>query len=166
MQTDLNYIAQKSIADAVENDRFIDFLGNINSALIDDLVFELDQKITPQIDCLQCGNCCKTLMINVEEKEADEVARALHLTRQNFDAKFIEKSYTGKLLINTIPCHFLGSDNKCAIYLNRFSGCKEFPALHLPQIKKRLFTIFMHYGRCPIIFNVVEQLKQVLGFNV
>ncbi|MBV9989122.1 MAG: hypothetical protein JO301_15695, partial [Chitinophagaceae bacterium] len=46
-----------------------------------------------------------------------------------------------------------------------FAGCREFPALHVPGFRNRLFTTFMHYERCPIIFNVMEQLKDVIGFD-
>ena len=135
----------------------------MNAAEIDEAVYELELKISPQIDCTNCGNCCKTLMINVDEREANIAAHHLEISRIEFDKKFIEKSLGGKMVISKIPCHFL-EDKKCSIYLSRFAGCKEFPALHLPQIQKRLFTIFMHYGRCPIIFNVIEQLKEKVGF--
>ncbi|MFY7838983.1 MAG: YkgJ family cysteine cluster protein [Lacibacter sp.] len=68
------------------------------------------------------------------------------------------------MILNKIPCHFL-ADNKCSIYEVRFAGCREFPALHLPQFNRRLFTVMMHYDRCPIIFNVMEELKSTTHFN-
>jgi Fe-S-cluster containining protein len=160
----LTNISNKSITDVLENKAFVEYLQQLNASEIDDAVYELDLKISPQIDCTQCGNCCKTLMINVEEQEADIAAQSLNISRKTFDENYIEKSLGGKMVISKIACHFL-VDNKCNIYLSRFAGCKEFPALHLPHIQKRLFTIFMHYGRCPIIFNVMEQLKNVVGFN-
>jgi len=69
------------------------------------------------------------------------------------------------MIMNKMPCHFL-KENKCTVYEQRFSGCKEFPALHLPDFTERLFTTFMHFERCPIIFNVVEQLKLQLNFII
>jgi hypothetical protein len=164
LETNLTIIAQKSITDVIENKAFVEYLQQLNATEIDDAVYELDLKISPQIDCTQCGSCCKTLMINVEEQEANIAAQSLSMSRKTFDEKYIEKSLGGKMVISKIPCHFL-QDNKCNIYLNRFAGCKEFPALHLPHIQKRLFTIFMHYGRCPIIFNVMENLKVAVGFS-
>lgn len=158
LQTNLKIIAQYAEAKAIENDEFIAILQQQNTVALDILVNELNNTISPKIDCTACGNCCKTLMINVEEDEANRAATALQISRTQFDETFIEKSESGVMLINTIPCHFL-SDNKCTIYESRFAGCKEFPALHLPNFNKRLFTIFMHYNRCPIIFNVIEKLK-------
>ena len=65
------------------------------------------------------------------------------------------------MLMNAIPCTFL-KEEKCTVYAHRFAGCREFPAMHLPNFNKRLFTTFMHYSRCPIIYNVIEGLKIVV----
>jgi uncharacterized protein len=88
----------------------------------------------------------------------------LHMSREAFDAQYVEKGGHELMIINSIPCHFL-SNNKCTIYENRFAGCKEFPALHLPHFNQRLFTVMMHYDRCPIIFNVMEELKKTTHFE-
>ena len=164
LETNLETIAAKGLLKEKENDRFVKCLKNMNSDALDKNVADLNKKIEQQVDCTTCGNCCKTLMINVEEHEADNVTHFLQIKRKDFDEKYIEKSESGKMIINAIPCHFL-SKNVCSIYEARFAGCKEFPALHLPHFQKRLFTVFMHYSRCPIIFNVIEELKDVVGFD-
>ncbi|MFY8003325.1 MAG: YkgJ family cysteine cluster protein [Chitinophagaceae bacterium] len=119
--------------------------------------------VTPKINCRECGNCCKSLMINVSTEEANNLAAHLQQTRNEFDDTYIEKSESGSMLINAIPCHFL-QDNSCTVYEHRFAGCKEFPAMHLPQFTKRMFTTLMHYGRCPIVYHVVELAKINSGF--
>ncbi len=154
-------IAEDKLA---ENDRFRLFLGERNSSQIDEWVSKLDQEITQKIDCTACGNCCKSLMIVVTDEEASLLSDHLQQKRENFDQQYLEKGSNGMMLINQIPCHFL-ADNKCTVYDYRFAGCREFPALHIPDFKNRLFTIFMHYDRCPIIFNVVEKLKLAMGFE-
>lgn len=146
-----------------ENDLFSEFLSLLDTDILDQTVQELDRSVTAAIDCTQCGNCCRSLMINVSEPEANEVAAHLGKSRDIFDQQYLEKGSEGRMIINTIPCHFL-SGNRCSIYAYRFSGCREFPGLHIPGFNKRLFTVFMHYGRCPIIFNVVELLKTDTGF--
>jgi uncharacterized protein len=164
LHTDLVYITETALEKQAENDQFRSFLGTHNDLEIDKVVNDLNQEIAPQIDCTACGNCCKSLMVNINETEADNLAEHLQLSRNSFDTKYIEKGNNGMMLLNAIPCHFL-SDNKCTVYEYRFEGCKEFPALHLSGFKKRAFTTFMHYDRCPIIFNVVERLKQELNFQ-
>lgn len=160
----LETIEQEAEKKQSENDDLIPFLKNYSSVKLNSLVQEINKTVEPQIDCTRCGNCCKTLMINVEDDEAKIAADALKITKEDFEKKYLEKGTYGMAIINTIPCHFL-NDNKCSIYNSRFAGCKEFPGLHLPNIEKRLFTVMMHYSRCPIIFNVIEELKIRTGFS-
>jgi Fe-S-cluster containining protein len=103
-------------------------------------------------------------MINVTKDEVFSVTKALSIEKNEFLEKHIEQSASGDILImNTIPCFFL-SGSKCSIYENRFNECREFPHLHKPNLAGRMFGTLMHYGRCAIIFNVVEQLKEELNF--
>ena len=162
--TDLKHINEFSKLKERENDRFKEFLGNAVSEEVDELVRELDAMVSPTISCVTCGNCCKSLMVCINNAEADALSAHLNQSRKEFDAQYLEKGSNGMMIMNRMPCHFL-SDNKCTVYEYRFEGCKEFPALHLPNFKRRLFTTFMHYDRCPIIFNVVEQIKDRMGFD-
>ena len=165
IQTDLSAIAADAAAKVEENQAFVQMLKNMDSSDIDRKVFRLNEEIAPKIECTACGNCCKTLMVNVEPPEADRLASHLDMDRATFDERYVEKSrHSGRMLLNAIPCHFLEGNN-CSVYPYRFAGCKEFPALDQPLFTKRLFTVFMHYGRCPIIYNVVEKLKAELGFT-
>lgn len=164
IETNLNTILQFSQNTEQENITFIEFLRQENGFELDNKVKELNKIITPKIDCTTCGNCCKTLLINVTDNEANNLANHLQLTRKQFDEKYIEKGSNGMMIMNTVPCSFL-KENKCTVYEHRFEGCKEFPAMHLPNFKERLFTTFMHYARCPIIFNIIEQLKKDLKFK-
>jgi len=158
LETSLLKISKFADENIVENDRFISQLKESNSNWIDAQIEQLNHEIEPQIDCTNCGNCCKTLMINVEQDEVQKASEFLGLKIEEFKAKFIEEGSSGRMIIESIPCSFL-TGKKCSIYEARFGGCKEFPGLHLPNAKARLFTIMMHYDRCPIIFNVIEQLK-------
>lgn len=163
LETNLNTIAQLALEKTKENDAFVAHVALLNSVEVDACVFKLNTSISAAIDCTSCGNCCKNLMININNEEANALSNHLLQNRTSFDNQYIEKGSNGMMLINAIPCHFL-SANKCTVYEYRFEGCKEFPAMHLPQFKKRLFTTMMHYNSCPIIFNVVEALKKETKF--
>jgi Fe-S-cluster containining protein len=163
IETDLQLIAYLADQREEENDYFQSFLASEDAASIDARVFTLQADITPKIDCRQCGNCCKTLMIEVTQPEADRVAEVLGVESDQFVAENLEKGIGQRMIMNAIPCRFL-EELSCTIYTDRFAGCREFPALHLPGFTARYFTTRMHYGRCPIIFNVLEGLKKELSF--
>lgn len=103
-------------------------------------------------------------MINITPPDADRMATHLQLSTSQFKEKFVEEGSSGMMIMNTIPCHFL-ADNKCIAYEARFTECREFPHLHKGNFKGRLFGTLIHYAMCPIIYNVVEELKEETGFK-
>lgn len=136
----------------------------MNANQLDELVKPLAEIITPQIDCTACGACCRSLMINVTDTDAVRMADAVEMTTLDFKKEHLEESIGGQMIMKSIPCHFL-ADNQCTHYEHRFTECREFPHLHRKNFKGRLFGTLVHYAMCPIIYNVVEELKQVTGFK-
>lgn len=161
--TDLTEMAHLAAIREEENEHFRSFLETQDGESTDALVFSLQENVSKKVDCRQCGNCCKSLMIVVTEDELRRVAELTHSIPKDWREKNIEEGLSGKMILNTIPCLFL-SERQCTIYPDRFEGCREFPGLHLPGFTRRYFTLLMHYDRCPIVFNVVEQLKKHLSF--
>ena len=162
--TDRIFIKQQAAIKEEENDAFRVYLKRINSDELDEKVHQINNYVTPKIDCTSCGACCRQLMINVTEEEKMNVANYLNISPQQFKTDYLEESMEGKLIINTIPCHFL-ANSKCSIYENRFTECRAFPHLHESNFKNGLFGTLVHYAMCPIIYNVVEQLKVEVGFK-
>lgn len=103
-------------------------------------------------------------MVNITPPDADRMAAHLQLDTLQFKEKFVEEGSSGMMIMNTIPCHFL-ADNKCTAYEARFTECRDFPHLHKENFKGRLFGTLIHYAMCPIIYNVVEELKEETGFR-
>jgi Fe-S-cluster containining protein len=104
-------------------------------------------------------------MINVSQPEAEQLATHLQIDTKQLKDKYLEESLQGNLIMKSIPCSFL-KGNKCTIYNYRFSGCREFPHLDRPHFTDRLFGTLTFYATCPIIFNVVEELKTQVGFTL
>lgn len=164
LTTDRNFIKAQAEINEDENDNFRIYLKSFNSDELDDKVHAINDCVTPQIDCTTCGACCMKLMINVTEEEKNSVAAHLNITSQKFKENYLEESIQGKLIINTIPCHFLAY-SKCKIYENRFTECRAFPHLQEKNFQGRLFGTLLHYAMCPIVYNVVEELKVAVGFK-
>jgi Fe-S-cluster containining protein len=165
MQTDLQQIARLAEEKEPENMRFRAYLKTLDIERLDHLVHALNAVVEPQIDCTVCGNCCRTLMINTAPRDIERLAVHLKLPVPAVLEHYIETSETGEMqIMNQIPCHFLQAD-KCTVYEARPEECRVFPGLHLENFSGRMFATFMHYGRCPIIFNVVEQLKTALQYQ-
>ncbi len=139
-------------------------MKNRDLVAIDGLVHKINEQVEKEIDCTTCGACCKNLMIHITDEEADKAADCINLSSANFKEQYVEVSAGGQMIMNTIPCHFL-ENKSCSIYANRFSECRDFPHLHKPHFTQRLFSTLIHYSICPIIYNVVEELKIQTGFK-
>jgi Fe-S-cluster containining protein len=163
-QTDLRVIAADAEAKADENDHFLAYILRSDGARLDRLVQPIYQQVQSVVDCTQCGNCCKTLVINITPDEVTALAGYLGQPEAALREACIEESLQGHCFINTIPCHFL-KENKCSIYAQRFTECRDFPHLHKPGFRERLLGTLGHYGRCPIIYNVIEAVKEQSGFK-
>jgi Fe-S-cluster containining protein len=162
-EADLQAIARRSEEKTEENDAFLRWIHQERADDLDELVHSINDKVSAAVDCTTCGNCCKTLVINVTTEEAAGLGNTLGITAEQAKEQYIEESLQGNMYINTMPCHFL-TDNKCTIYTDRFTECREFPHLHKPGFKARLLGTLGHYGRCPIIYNVIEEVKVRVGF--
>ena len=145
-----------------ENDHFLLSLKHQDGAVLDNKVHAINKRVSEAIDCTQCGNCCKTLVINITPEEVVGLAEYLQQPIEQVKEQYIEESQQGKCFINSIPCSFF-ADKKCTIYTHRFTECRDFPHLHKNGFRERLPGTLMHYGRCPIIYNVIEELKAGLN---
>ena len=161
--TELVLIEKLAAEKEEESDKFRQFVKNADNKYIDDEVHSVNRTITAEIDCTQCGRVCQILMINITEPEVNRLAGHLNLSAKDTKATYIEQSEQGQMIMNTIPCAFL-KDKKCSIYEHRFTECRDFPHLHKSGFINRLFATLMYYGMCPIIYNVVENLKKTTGF--
>lgn len=158
IECNLDIIAQFAAVRDNENDDFRQRLAALDNAAIDALAHNANDRVSQLVDCTACGNCCRKLVINVEPEDMQRAADGQGMTTAQFKEQYIEESAAGRLFVSAMPCHFL-ADNKCTAYEHRFTDCREFPHLHKPGFKERLPHTLMYYGMCPIIFNVVEEMK-------
>ena len=66
--------------------------------------------------------------------------------------------------LNLAPCKYL-KDRKCAIYPDRPEDCHSYPHTHKPDFASRTIGLIMNYSYCPIVYNLIEQLKKEMGFR-
>jgi uncharacterized protein len=148
-----------------QNWRFRSFLKFEDDRKIDRIVHRLYQKISQDIDCTQCGNCCRELNPLLTKKEIKLLANFIDISEDKFVEHYTELDATeNKLGLKETPCSFL-KDHKCTVYECRPSDCRSFPHLHKREFTTRLINVLQSYSICPIVFNVYEHLKNEMRFR-
>lgn len=132
---------------------------------LDAIAQETTDAVWQQIDCLACGNCCRTLQIVVDDKDIERLAARLAITPQQFARQYVGTAPDRTKHFKSTPCAFLGADNRCSVYEDRPQACRDFPYLHAGDFRSRTLMMIDNTGTCPIVFNVWQQLKARFKFG-
>jgi Fe-S-cluster containining protein len=164
LKTDLNKIKKLSKQRDEANWNFRSFLKGYNATAeeIDIIVHELHQKISSEIDCTACANCCRIVSPVLDKEDIKRFIEGLGISKPQFIEKYLEAhEEPGKFFLKKTPCPFL-ADNLCSNYEFRPKDCKSFPHLQKKDFVFRLWSVVENCSICPIVFNVYEYLKDRL----
>ena len=127
---------------------------------LDAVVRETTDAVWSKIDCLGCGNCCRSLQIVVDDKDIRRLSKRLKMTPAAFARSYVGLADDGTMFFaQSPPCPFLGDGNACTVYEDRPKACRDFPYLHDPHFRSRSLTMRENVATCPIVYNVWERLK-------
>lgn len=146
-----------------ENVEFRTFLKQQNSDEIDSVVHRLNWEFSEQIDCTTCGNCCKKLKPCIVDQDIERLSSRFNISVVQVKEQYAETE-NNELFFKVLPCSFI-EDKKCTIYNDRPEVCRSFPYLHKNFFTSRLLNVIENYLICPIVFNVLEKLKDELNFR-
>lgn len=126
---------------------------------IDEWVEAIATPIVAAIDCTQCANCCRGLVVQLGE---DDIANLAVGTCESID--FIRANYVDSEtysddpdIVGTFkqqPCAFLRG-KLCSVYAHRPEACRMYPQF-TPDFRWMLNWMVEAAGKCPIIYNVLE----------
>jgi uncharacterized protein len=154
----------------IENWDFRSFLkcnDKLSNKKLDKLVADISRRVWATIDCTACANCCKTLHPAFSDQDQRIIAEKLGLSVEQFRQNYLELTTDdGESVwqIRRSPCPFL-ENNKCTIYEDRPKNCREYPYLYDPEFSSRTLEMIERTYTCPIVFEVIEELKAHLNFR-
>jgi Fe-S-cluster containining protein len=137
---------------------------------------ELDQQfhdlhneifIRDEYDCCKCANCCKLYDIRIEQKDIPAMAEYLGQTKSYFIEKYLteDREEADVFIFQAKPCSFLEPDGKCRIYSVRPLVCRDFPHTKKPDRLFSLSAIMDFAEECPVVLEIIEQLKRKYEFE-
>lgn len=126
---------------------------------LDEIVFDLHNRAFSEIDCLDCGNCCKTISPFLTDKDIQRIAAFLKIKPTELVEKYLYIDNENDYVFKSAPCPFLGSDNYCSIYDQRPKACKDYPHTDRKRFVQILDLSLKNTITCPAVFEVFEGLK-------
>ncbi|MDP4130323.1 MAG: YkgJ family cysteine cluster protein [Bacteroidota bacterium] len=142
--------------------KYKNFLARANKNKVLKALPDLHEQAFQQIDCLKCANCCKRYSPRFKTPDIKRIARLLGMKEGSFIEKYLRVDEEGDYVLQTVPCAFLGEDNRCSIYENRPSDCRRFPYTDEDVILKRPVLTQKNSAFCPIVVSVLEGLLETV----
>lgn len=119
---------------------------------------DLHEEAFEKIDCLQCGNCCKTYSPRFKKPDIKRIAKYLKMKDGDLINNYLLVDSDGDYVLRTHPCPFLGADNECGIYEVRPSDCHRFPYTDEDVLLKKQQLTLKNSSFCPAVYYVLEKL--------
>ena len=118
--------------------------------------------VMASIDCADCGRCCQHMGPPVREEEAERLASALQLGKDEFRARYLQPMWPGasaelQVWLLPTPCP-LHDGRLCTVYEARPQVCRDFPQASGDSAAERLRILTETARLCPIAFNTLERL--------
>lgn len=158
---DIDRFKRISQSHAVENRRFLQRLKKADSRELDKEVHRLHDEVFAETDCLQCGNCCKTTSPIFYPSDIDRAAKSLRIKPGDFMERYLRVDEDGDYVLQSSPCTFLGSDNRCSIYEDRPKACREYPHTNRKRVIQILDLTYKNTLVCPAVLEIVERLRKI-----
>lgn len=167
MITDLVQIARLGEQRRKDNERFRRYLKTHN--YVERRLKAIAREIEDQIDCTECGNCCRVATAKVTDRDAAKLAKFLGVTVGHFLRHYTkEDDEEGRILMREegAGCVFL-SGNECTVYEARPDACQLFPHTVKGEGSRasRMWQYIDRACYCPIVYNTMEAWKHETGFS-
>lgn len=166
MEKDPAIVARLAFEKEDENWQFRTFIkmGRGGSrARINNLAEQFGRQAEAQMDCTACGACCRDICVPISRKEQALLAKRAGLLFTEFAERHMTTSDSGEPAMEAKPCRFLDG-TRCSVYEDRPKACRGYPYIG-GDIATRTLGILERAETCPIVFEMVEQLKVTLRFR-
>lgn len=144
-----------------ENSAFFRQLSGRDPGKVDDAFHRLHEDVFEEVNCLDCGNCCRSLGPRITDADIRRVSSALKIKPSELTVKYLRLDEDQDYVFRTMPCPFLGENNYCKIYENRPRACRDYPHTDRRRMQQVLSITLKNMETCPAVFEIVERLKNV-----
>jgi uncharacterized protein len=159
MQTIVNDWRANAERHVDRNFAFLRSLKMKDDRAVDQVAHRLHEEAFRIIDCTQCANCCKTVSPQFSKTDIRRITKHLNMKPIEFQATYLQADEDGDLFLKSLPCPFLGTDNRCKIYEVRPRDCAKYPHTQTKGFTFRTHGVANNSLSCPAVFYIIEQMR-------
>ncbi|MDA9066386.1 YkgJ family cysteine cluster protein [Flavobacteriales bacterium] len=149
-----------------KNKKFITKLKNKKPKNLDDMFHEKHEEVFEDIECLKCGNCCKTTSPIFREVDIKRIAKKLRMKEPDFIDYYLKIDGDGDYVLQEAPCAFFDEqDNTCGIYDFRPAACGEYPHTNRKNMFQILDLTLINTEVCPAVARIITELEKVTNMD-
>ena len=126
---------------------------------LDAFVHQKHELYFAQVDCLDCGNCCKSLGPRLRMPDIERLAKFLKIKTKDFIEQYLRIDEDQDFVFKTMPCPFLDDDNYCFVYENRPKACREYPHTDRKKFYQVLPETLQNRSTCAVVYQICEDIK-------
>lgn len=154
-------LRQQAASEQKQNRLLIKKLKKLGTSELDRQMHALHEKYEEEIDCLACGNCCRSISPAMKDRDIERIAKYLRVKPSDILEKHMEIDDEGDYVFRSQPCPFIGQDNYCSVYPARPKACREYP--HTDRIRQHqiLNTSRKNIAVCPIVYAIFKELREI-----
>lgn len=144
------------------NRGFLMDLKKMRAKNLDREINALHDRAFEEIDCLQCGNCCRCLGPRFQEKDIKKLAKRFKMRPVAFEKKYLTVDEDEDWVFKEMPCPFIADDNYCLYYEDRPKACMDYPYTQKTRLRTFLKPTLENSLTCPAVYLIFKWLKEIV----
>lgn len=121
-------------------------------------VRKIHEEVFAETDCLKCAQCCKKISPMLFRHDIIRLAKAVRMRLDDFAEKYLVLDKDDSYAFKSTPCPFLSSDNRCDVYDDRPTACREYPHTDRRRFLQLIDLSIKNAEFCPAVEKILEKL--------
>lgn len=157
--TKYEHILERSKAKHKEVMKKMRHLSRLKKPGFDRIVHGYHEEVFSEIDCTECGICCRNLGPVFRNTDIKHICAAIGEDPAAFHARHLVQDPDGVgFMLRELPCPFQNGDNTCSVYEVRTLSCVNFPHTQSVNVQKKLVGLALDSMFCPAAFLIAEKI--------
>jgi len=142
------------------NKKLIMVLKKVRAKSLDREFNVLHDRAFEEINCLDCGNCCRHIAPVYQQKDITRLAKRFNCRPIVWEKEFTNVDDDNDRVAKTVPCPFIADDNYCIYYEDKPKFCRDYPYTDKTRLRNYLRETMENTKICPAVYLMIKWLRE------